>query len=65
MGCWGKEQQVCATCRYWSGQREIDFTASHFDALDNQGMCNGPHGSFRGIEMGEGASCSEWETFRN
>jgi len=65
MGSWGKEQQVCATCRYWAGAREIDFSASCFAALHAEGRCNGPDGSFRGCQMGEGSSCSEWETYRS
>jgi hypothetical protein len=64
MSCWGKSQQVCATCRYWSGRREIDFTASHFTALEQIGMCNGPQGSFRGVHMGEGSYCPQWEQYR-
>lgn len=65
MAYWGKEQQVCATCRYWAGMREMDFSASHFNAFDTKGLCNGPFGSFCGINMSEGASCTVWETFRN
>lgn len=65
MSCWGKSQRVCATCRYWSGRREMDFTASHFNTLAKTGTCNGPFGSFRGVDMGEGSSCSEWESFRD
>lgn len=63
MGCWSKEQKVCASCRYWGGVRLIDFTASHFDT-NSTGTCNGPFGSFRGLEMGDGSSCSEWEPYR-
>lgn len=65
MSCWGKNQQVCATCRYWCGSRDIDFIASHFHALHSQGLCQGPFGSFRGVEMGEGSSCQAWEPFRD
>lgn len=66
MSCWGKDQQVCATCRYWSGIRTIDFSASFFETDYNaSGECNGPMGSFRGVEMGNGSSCMEWEAFRS
>ncbi|QGG48010.1 hypothetical protein [Heliorestis convoluta] len=66
MVTWGKNQQVCASCRYWSGQREIDFSASHFTVeADEQGRCNGPRNSFRGNMMAGGSSCSAWEVFRS
>lgn len=61
---WSCDQQVCASCRYWSGQREIDFLACFFNVKSDKGMCNGPMGSFRGVEMSDGASCSEWQPFR-
>ncbi len=61
---WGSSQQVCATCRYWSGSREIDCFASCFTIKDDTGVCNGPDGSFRGMQMGDAASCSEWAPFR-
>lgn len=65
MGTWGRSQQVCATCRYWGGERDIDFFAQVFEVLDSPGMCRGPFGSFRGVETDEGGSCSEWESFRD
>lgn len=64
MGNWSCDQQVCASCRYYGGRREIDFTGSFYEATESTGVCYGPHGSFRGCEMGEGASCSEWEVFK-
>lgn len=65
MSCWGKDQQVCASCRYWGGKREVDVFAQFFDAEDGYGICYGPAGSFRGIETNQGGSCSEWENFRS
>lgn len=64
MGCWSCDMQVCASCRYWSGNRNIDPWACHFEAVESEGMCNGPEYSFRGLMMGEGSSCSAWEPFR-
>jgi hypothetical protein len=64
MSSWGCDQKVCASCRYWCGRREIDFMANFFDVKEERGVCSGPPGSFRGAAMYEGASCSEWETFR-
>lgn len=64
MSCWGKDQQVCCSCRYWTGAREMDFTARHFNALEDEGICQGPSGSFWGMVMGEGSSCSEWAPFK-
>lgn len=64
MATWGCSQQVCASCRYWCGTRKIDFMACFFDAKEDKGQCSGPDGSFRGVETGEGSSCSKWEIFR-
>ncbi|QRF22861.1 hypothetical protein FY534_03590 [Alicyclobacillus sp. TC] len=64
MGTWSGRQRVCCSCRFWSGGRDINFTATTFKALDSKGKCNGPAGSFRGLEMRESASCSKWEAFR-
>lgn len=63
MSCWSKDQQVCASCRYWSGRREIDFTASHFNALEQTAPCQKPFGPFRGIDMSEGSYCPKWESY--
>lgn len=64
MSTWSSNQQVCASCRYWCGARNIDFMAYFFEAKEDKGECAGPSGSFRGIETGEGSSCSVWEPFR-
>lgn len=64
MGSWSRDMQVCASCRYWCGRRNMDFWACHFEAIDSEGLCNGPDGSFRSIMMGEGSSCGFWEVFR-
>lgn len=63
MGGWNKDQQVCASCRYWFGRREIDFTGSHFNAQEQTASCQKPFGPFRGFEMGEGSSCPGWEAY--
>lgn len=65
MAVWGGSQQVCASCRFWSGRREVDFSASFFETLSTEGRCNGPDGSFRPLDMHEGASCNEWKPFRD
>jgi hypothetical protein len=65
MSSWNKDQEVCASCIYWSGRREIDFTGSHFLALESTGTCQKPFGPFRGIEMGAGSYCPSWETFND
>jgi hypothetical protein len=60
---WNKSQEVCAACRYWAGQREVDFTGYHFLALEPTGKCQKPFGPYRSFEMGEGSHCSEWDSF--
>lgn len=64
MSSWSCDQKVCASCRYWLGQRKVDFTASFFEAVDDKGPCAAPHGGFRGAEMYEGSSCWDWEAFK-
>lgn len=61
---WSRDQQVCASCRYWAGQRDIDYWANFFNVREESGVCNGTDGSFRGMTMGDGASCSAWQAFR-
>lgn len=63
MSCWSKDQEVCASCCYWFGKREIDFTGSHFNALEPAASCQKTFGPFHGITMGEGSYCPEWKTF--
>ncbi|UYZ21736.1 hypothetical protein [Mesobacillus jeotgali] len=63
MGSWNKYQQVCASCRYWAGHREIDFTATHFNALEPAAQCQKPFGPFYGVQMGEGSYCPQWENY--
>lgn len=64
MATWGYSQQVCATCRYWTGQREIDVFANFFTPIDSEGKCACPYSGFRGGTMSSAASCSEWESFK-
>jgi len=63
MSSWNKDQQVCASCRYWAGRREIDFSGSHFHALNETGPCQKPFGPFFHIMVGEGSYCPKWEVF--
>jgi hypothetical protein len=65
MSSWSCDQQVCATCRYWCGKRDIEFMANFFNAMAEKGKCADPSGNFRGIYTYEGTSCSDWEAFGN
>ncbi len=64
MTTWGNTQQVCATCRYWMGRREIEFTGTFYKAIDAEGKCANPYGGFRQATTNAGASCSDWESFK-
>ncbi len=65
MSTWSKDQPVCASCRYWGGQRSVDFMATFFEAKEESGRCNGPYmGSMSGLDTFEGASCLKWEAVR-
>jgi hypothetical protein len=63
MSGWNKNQETCASCIYWSGKREVDFSGYHFNAIEPTAVCQKPFGPFRGVEMGEGSSCQEWDSF--
>lgn len=64
MSSWSCDQRVCASCRYWLGAREVDFSGSFYEAAESEGKCCNPNGGFRGCRMGEGSSCSDWDCFK-
>jgi hypothetical protein len=53
--------QVCATCAFWSGPREILGEDVSFNNRDS-GICGGS--SFNGWHMGAISTCTFWETCR-
>lgn len=65
MSSWSCDQKVCASCRYWLGKRDVDFLAYFFESISGQGKCAAPKGVFRGVDMGEGSTCSDWGSFKN
>lgn len=65
MSTWNKIQQVCATCRYWQGAREIDVWSINYTAKQDMGNCGNKDGCFRHTPMSEGSYCSEWESYSN
>ena len=64
MGTWSDKMIVCASCRYWAGSRNIDFTASFYTALNGDGKCCNPNSGYRGANMNEGYSCGCYECFK-
>lgn len=65
MSSWSCNESVCASCHYWCGRRKLDSKNDFFEALDENGICKGPTGSFKGQEVHEGSACSDWEPFRD
>lgn len=65
MGSWCRDQEVCATCRYWGGKREIDFTGTFYETKEDEGICNEPFGGFYGYSMPENSCCGQWSPFRD
>jgi hypothetical protein len=41
----------------------MDFSGYHFNVNEPTAVCQKPFGPFRGVEMGEGSSCPEWDSF--
>ncbi|HNW43309.1 MAG TPA: hypothetical protein PKI19_02320 [Elusimicrobiales bacterium] len=63
MGTWNREQKVCATCAFWTGKRDLDFSGEIFTTLETEGRCDGPHSSFNATSAGEALTCPIWELF--
>lgn len=65
-GSFSDSMPVCATCRYWCGKRDINFSFTVFEALEDSGKCCGVHSaSFRGLDTWPSGSCMGWEGFRS
>lgn len=64
MGTWNRIQQVCATCRFWQGQRKIDVWCEVYTAIEELGQCGNCNGCFRYTPVPEGGYCSDWESYK-
>jgi len=64
MATWTMQDRVCCSCRYWSGDRNIDFMAIFVESKSKIGRCNGPIGSNTYMDMNESNTCGYWEKVR-
>ena len=64
MGTWNRIQQVCATCRFWQGQRKIDVWCENYTSLEELGQCGNCNGCFRYTPVPQGGYCSDWESYK-
>ena len=64
MATWSRMQQVCATCRFWQGQRKIDAWGEFYEAIDDLGQCCNWEGGFNQTTTSEGGYCSDWESYK-
>lgn len=64
MAVWAMNQNICCTCRYWSGSRKIDYVGVFVESKESYSLCNGPKGSPVYVEMNESNTCSYWEKIK-
>lgn len=63
MAIWKGKHQVCATCKFWCGERKIDFETYSFETIRKVGRCANWESVFRGNETQEQATCNAWQKF--
>ena len=57
----GKNLKWCQNCRYWQGQREIDFFLKMVESKSRTGKCGNLKGYYN-CDMNEGATCQNFES---
>jgi hypothetical protein len=57
---YGKKEKVCATCIYWDGRRNVEF--SFIEAKNYEGTCASEEAFFN-MKTVQGSSCSNWKGF--
>jgi hypothetical protein len=60
LSTYGKKEKVCATCIFWKGKRNIDFT--FIETNNFEGKCSSEE-AFYDLRTIEGSSCSNWRGF--
>ncbi|MGL4738143.1 MAG: hypothetical protein ACRCW2_11900 [Cellulosilyticaceae bacterium] len=65
MTVWKQKQPACGTCKFWCGERKIDFETGVVEAITKKGLCAGWHAVFRGNTTSEDESCNAWETLED
>ncbi|MGL4344815.1 MAG: hypothetical protein ACRCTE_06440 [Cellulosilyticaceae bacterium] len=61
MAIWKGKHQVCGTCKFWCGERKIDFQTHSVETNKRIGRCAGWNSVYRGSETKEDAVCNAWE----
>ncbi len=62
MSVFGSSNKLCATCVYWMGQRQSDFTGNSVSNCDGPGKCAVPNGPYKNAtRTGNTCACSEWQ----
>ncbi|WDL95373.1 hypothetical protein [Alicyclobacillus sp. ALC3] len=63
MSTWSRSQKVCATCRYWGGERAIHILGQSVKPTSPTGVCQGPDDSLRGTATPQASTCAKWSLF--
>lgn len=65
MTVWRQKHQVCGTCKFWCGERKIDFERGFVETIKQTGLCAGRNSVFRGNETEEYENCNAWEVLED
>ena len=58
----GSNQKMCATCAFWTGQRECDSYGMNVKNCTGYGKCAVPNGPFKNSDrLGNTCACFNWE----
>lgn len=54
--------QLCATCAYWAGQRDVDQYGSWVKNCGAEGRCANPNGAKKNMQMMPNmCACFDWK----
>ncbi len=57
---WSSSQKLCATCEYWAGIRNIDFSRRYVSDFSKTGKCLLKGGPAWNADQPHGALCSKY-----
>lgn len=58
---YSKMSKVCATCAYWTGNRNLVSSGNYASPTSTSAKCQIPNGSTRGNTKSYSSTCPKWE----